>query len=175
MTSAIAREVVSRLAGRGETLATAESLTGGLIGSLITEVPGASANYVGGAITYATRLKAILAGVPHMVLDADGPVAETTARAMAAGIAAKCDADWGLAVTGVAGPEPQDGHPVGEVYVAVAHRPAGVVRSRRLALAGDRATIRGHTAHQGLQFLADALGDEAAPPVSTSTAMSVVD
>ena len=150
MTSAIAREVVSRLAGRGETLATAESLTG-LIGFLITEVPGASANYVG-ARTYATRLKAILAGVPHMVLDADGPVAETTARAMAVGIAAGCDADWGLAVTGVAGPEPQDGHPVGEVYVAVAHRPAGVVRSRRLALAGDRATIRGHTAHQGLHF-----------------------
>jgi len=175
VTSAIAREVVSRLASRGETLATAESLTGGMIGSLITEVPGASANYVGGAITYATRLKAILAGVPHTVLQADGPVAETTARAMAAGIAAECDADWGLAVTGVAGPEPQDGHPVGEVYVAVAHRPAGVVRSRRLALAGDRATIRGHTAHQGLQFLADALGDEAAPPVSASTAMSVVD
>ena len=95
MTSAIAREVVSRLAGRGETLATAESLTGGLIGFLITEVPGASANYVGGAITYATRLKAILAGVPPMVLDADGPVAETTARAMAVGIAAGCDADWG--------------------------------------------------------------------------------
>src|SRR5829696_1947413 len=147
VSSAIAREVVSRLAGRGETLATAESLTGGLIGSLITEVPGASANYVGGAITYATRLKAILAGVPNTVLDADGPVAETTARAMAAAIAAGCDA----------------------------HRPAGVVRSRRLALAGDRATIRGHTAHQGLQFLADALGEEAAPPVSASTAMSVVD
>ena len=177
MTSAIAREVIARLAGRGETLATAESLTGGLIGSLVTEVPGASANYVGGAITYATRLKATLAGVPRTVLDADGPVAESTARAMAAGVAARCDADWGLAVTGVAGPEPQDGHPVGEVYVAVAHRRGGLVRSQRLTLAGDRATIRGHTAHQGLQLLADALSSEAAGPVSpsTSTAMSVVD
>ena len=175
MTSAIAREVVSRLADRGETLATAESLTGGLIGSLITEVPGASANYVGGAITYATGLKATLAGVPRGVLDANGPVAESTARAMADGIAARCDADWGLAVTGVAGPEPQDGHPVGEVYVAVAYRPAGVVRSRQLALTGDRATIRGHTAHQGLRLLADALSAQAISPVSASTAMSVVD
>jgi nicotinamide-nucleotide amidase len=169
LTSAIAREVVSRLADRGETLATAESLTGGLIGSLITEVPGASANYVGGAITYATGLKAALAGVPHAVLDANGPVAESTARAMAVGIAGRCDTDWGLAVTGVAGPEPQDGHPVGEVYLAVAYQPAGVVRSRRLALTGDRATIRGHTAHQGLRLLADALGAEAVRPVSAST------
>lgn len=175
MTSAIAREVVSRLAERGETLATAESLTGGLIGSLITEVPGASANYVGGAITYATGLKATLAGVPPPLLDANGPVAESTARAMATGIATRCAADWGLAVTGVAGPEPQDGHPVGEVYVAVAYQPAGAVRSRRLALTGDRATIRAQTAHQGLRLLADALRAEAWPPVSASTAMSVVD
>ena len=109
------------------------------------------------------------------VLDANGPVAESTARAMADGIAARCDADWGLAVTGVAGPEPQDGHPVGEVYVAVAYRPAGLVRSRQLALTGDRATIRGHTAHQGLRLLADALSAEAISPGSASTAMSVVD
>jgi nicotinamide-nucleotide amidase len=175
LTSAIAREVVLRLAKRGETLATAESLTGGLIGSLITEVPGASANYVGGAITYATGLKATLAGVPGPVLDADGPVAESTAGAMAVGIAARCAADWGLAVTGVAGPEPQDGHPVGEVHVAVAYQQAGVVRSRRLALSGDRATIRGLTAHQGLRLLADALSAEAIPPGLASTAMSVVD
>ncbi len=175
MTSAIAREVVSRLAARGETLATAESLTGGLIGSLITEVPGASANYVGGAITYATQLKATLAGVPRSVLDTDGPVAESTARAMCVGVAARCDAEWGLAVTGVAGPESQDGHPVGEVYVAVAYRPGGVVRSRRLALAGDRGTIRAHTAHRALQLLADSLSSEATPSVSPSTAVSVVD
>ena len=175
MTSAIAREVVFRLAKRGETLATAESLTGGLIGSLITEAPGASANYVGGAITYATGLKATLAGVPGPVLDANGPVSESTAQAMAVGIAARCAADWGLAVTGVAGPDPQDGHPVGEVYVAVAYQTAGVVRSCRLALTGDRATIRGLTAHQGLRLLADALSAEAVPPVSGSTAMSVVD
>jgi nicotinamide-nucleotide amidase len=149
--------VLQRLASRGETLATAESLTGGMIGSLITEVAGASANYVGGAITYATGLKSTLAGVPNGVLDTDGPVAETTARAMASGIAARCGADWGLAVTGVAGPEPQDGHPVGEVHLAVASPAIGVVRHRRLQLAGDRGTIRGQSAHAALQLLADAL------------------
>jgi nicotinamide-nucleotide amidase len=157
LTSAITKEVLERLASRGETLATAESLTGGLIGSLITDVPGASANYVGGAITYATSLKATLAGVPDAVLHADGPVAETTARAMAIGIAARCEADWGLAVTGVAGPEPQDDHPAGEVHLAVARRATGEVLHRRLDLAGDRGTIRGLTAHSALQLLADAL------------------
>jgi nicotinamide-nucleotide amidase len=157
LTSAITREVLERLASRGETLAKAESLTGGLIGSLITDVPGASASYLGGAITYATSVKGTLAAVPDAVLRADGPVAETTAGAMARGIAARCGADWGLAVTGVAGPEAQDDHPVGEVYVAVAHLATGTVLHRRLDLAGDRGTIRRQTAHSALQFLADAL------------------
>jgi nicotinamide-nucleotide amidase len=157
LTSAVTREVLNRLTSRGETLATAESLTGGLIGSLITEVPGASANYVGGAITYATELKSALAGVPDAVLCTDGAVAENTARAMATGIATRCGADWGLAVTGVAGPEPQDGHPVGEVHVAVACPGSGVVRHRHLKLTGDRGTIRVLTAHAALQLLADAL------------------
>jgi nicotinamide-nucleotide amidase len=157
LTSAITREVLQRLGSRGETLATAESLTGGLVGSMVTEVAGASANYVGGAITYATGLKATLAGVPAGVLDADGPVAERTARAMASGIAQRCGADWGLAVTGVAGPEPQDGHPVGEVHLAVACAATGEIRHRRLELVGDRGTIRGQSAHSALQLLADAL------------------
>jgi nicotinamide-nucleotide amidase len=124
---------------------------------LITDVPGASAHYVGGAITYGTQMKETLAGVPDAVLRRDGPVAETTARAMAIGIAARCGTDWGLAVTGVAGPESQDGHPVGEVHLAVACRATGVVQHRQLQLAGDRGTIRGQTAHSALQLLADAL------------------
>jgi nicotinamide-nucleotide amidase len=151
--------VLQRLGSRGETLATAESLTGGLIGSMVTDVAGASANYVGGAITYATGLKATLAGVPAGVLDADGPVAERTARAMASGIAQRCGADWGLAVTGVAGPEPQDGHPVGEVHLAVACAATGEIRHRRLELVGDRGTIRSQSAHSALQLLADALAE----------------
>lgn len=140
-----------------ETLATAESLTGGLIGELLTAVPGASASYVGGVISYATRLKATLAGVSAATLQELGPVAARTAEEMAAGVAHRCAADWGLAVTGVAGPEPQDGHPVGQVFVGLAY-PAGPWTSvQELRLSGSRAEIRGQTAVSALALLTEAL------------------
>ena len=156
-TELLARAVLARLASRGETLATAESLTGGLIGKLLTDVPGASASYLGGVIAYATRLKAGLAGVPDELLAADGPVADSTARAMASGIAARCGADWGLAVTGVAGPDSQDGHRPGEVHVALVRPASEMIIQQRHELAGDRAAIRLQTAEIALQLLADAL------------------
>jgi len=152
----IAVAVLDALRTRHETLATAESLTGGLIGQLLTSVPGASTSYLGGAISYATRLKASLVGVPQSTLDQLGPVAAQTAAEMAVGIADRCDADWGIAVTGVAGPAPQDGHPVGQVFVAVAPR-SGLVRTEELALHGDRAAIREQSAAHALRFLARAL------------------
>jgi nicotinamide-nucleotide amidase len=144
---------LAALIRRGETLATAESLTGGLLGRLLTDVPGASAAYLGGVISYATRLKVTLAGVDPDQLAADGPVAARTATAMAAGVAQRCAADWGLATTGVAGPDPQDGHPVGQVFVAVA-RAAGT-RSRvvELALSGGREEIRLQAADAALELL----------------------
>jgi nicotinamide-nucleotide amidase len=153
----LAQAVLARLTSRGETLATAESLTGGLIGELITGVPGASASYLGGVIAYATRLKATLAGVPDAVLATDGPVAESTARAMASGVAARCGADWGLAVTGVAGPDSQDGHVPGEVYVALVWRAGEKIIEERHELTGDRAGIRRQTAEIALRLLAEAL------------------
>ncbi len=145
------------LAERSQTLASAESLTGGLIGELLTSVPGASSAYVGGVVSYATRLKHTLAGVPSAVLAEVGPVARETAAAMATGVAARCEADWGLAVTGVAGPEPQDGHPVGQVFVGVACPATGWVSVRELRLAGDRAAIRWQTAVTALALLTDAV------------------
>jgi nicotinamide-nucleotide amidase len=156
-TEALARTVLARLTSRGETLATAESLTGGLIGGLLTDVPGASASYLGGVIAYATRLKATLAGVPEAVLAADGPVARSTVLAMASGNAARCGADWGLAVTGVAGPDSQDGHSPGEVYVALVRPARSEVIQGRYKLAGDRTAIRRQTAEIALRLLADAL------------------
>jgi nicotinamide-nucleotide amidase len=149
--------VLAGLAWRGETLATAESLTGGLIGILLTDIPGASASYLGGVIAYATRLKAGLAGVPDELLATDGPVADSTARAMASGIAVRCGADWGLAVTGVAGPDSQDGHRPGEVHVALVRPASGIIIQQRHELGGDRAAIRLQTAEIALQLLADAL------------------
>ena len=148
---------LAELGRRGETLATAESLTGGLIGQLLTDVPGASASYVGGVISYATRLKETLAGVAAETLRAWGPVAEPTAAEMAAGVARRCGADWGLAVTGVAGPEPQDGHPVGLVFVGLAHPDGGWGRVQELRLSGDRGAIRVQTAVTALALLTEAV------------------
>ena len=143
---------------RAETLATAESLTGGLIGQLLTDVPGASAAYLGGAITYATRLKGTLAGVREATLVAHGPVHPRTAVEMAAGVAERCSASWGLAVTGVAGPDPQDGHPVGQVFVALCRRVPAQSHVRELQLSGGRAEIRWATARAALELVVEVLG-----------------
>jgi nicotinamide-nucleotide amidase len=158
VSSQLAAMVLLKLRGRAETLATAESLTGGLLAGLLTDPPGASDSYVGGVISYATRLKATLAGVDPVTLQTVGPVAAQTAAEMASGVCRRCRADWGLATTGVAGPDPQDGHRVGEVYVAVAHPASGLLRVDPLSLTGDRATIRSEAAAHAVRLLADALG-----------------
>ena len=162
---ALAGFVVAALRQRSETVASAESLTGGLVGVSLTDVPGASAIYRGGLIVYATELKAEVAGVSAQTLATDGPVAASTAAQLARGAAAVCGADWGLATTGVAGPEPQDGHPVGQVFVAVAGPGSGDapradrdgVVVRELALSGDRSAIRDQTTRAVLQLLLDTL------------------
>jgi nicotinamide-nucleotide amidase len=163
--AALALFVVAALRQRSETVASAESLTGGLVGVSLTDVPGASAIYRGGLIVYATELKAEVAGVSAQTLATDGPVAASTAAQLARGAAAVCGADWGLATTGVAGPEPQDGHPVGQVFVAVAGPGSGDapradrdgVVVRELALTGDRSAIRDQTTRAVLQLLLDTL------------------
>lgn len=150
-----ARTVLSLLAGRGETLATAESLTGGLVAATIVDVPGASAVFRGGIVAYATELKAALVGVPEDLLDERGPVDPDVALALARGVRERCGADWGLATTGVAGPDPQDGQPVGRVYVAVSG--PGVSEVRELTLDGDRPAIRAGSVAAVLVLLKDTL------------------
>jgi nicotinamide-nucleotide amidase len=137
---AVLDRLVGLLKRRGETLATAESLTGGMVGAALTGVPGVSAVYRGGVIVYATDLKAKLAGVPDDLLAAVGPVHPDTAAALAVGVRERLDATYGLATTGVAGPDPQAGVEAGTVYVAAAGPDA--VQVRKLELSGDRATIR---------------------------------
>ena len=136
--------VLARLVGllkeRGETLATAESLTGGMVGAALTDVPGVSAVYRGGVVVYATDLKAKLAGVPEDLLAAVGPVHPDTAAALATGVRERLEATYGLATTGVAGPDPQAGIEAGTVYVAAAG--PGSVQVRKLQLTGDRAAVR---------------------------------
>jgi len=153
----LASSIVAALVERGETLATAESLTGGLIGAALTTVPGSSAAYRGGLITYATDLKHTLARVPDPVLAEAGVISPRTAAAMAAGVRDATGSDWGLAVTGVAGPDPQDGHPAGEVWVGLAG-PGVAASARRLDLAGDRDAIRAATVAGALDWLRLELG-----------------
>ncbi|WP_410812967.1 CinA family protein [Micromonospora sp. 067-2] len=145
--------VVYSLVQRHETLATAESLTGGLLAASIVDVAGASAIYRGGLVVYATDLKAELADVPVDLLAERGPVDADVAAALADGGRRRCGADWGLATTGVAGPEPQDGKRVGLVYVAVAG-PNGD-RVRRLDLAGGRERIRAAAVVEALRLLGE--------------------
>ena len=145
--------VVHALAQRQETLATIESLTGGLLSASIVEIAGVSGVYRGGLVVYATELKAQLAGVPEDLLDDRGPVDPDVAVALAEGGRRRCGADWGLATTGVAGPEPQDGKPVGLVYVAVAG-PFGT-DVRRFDLDGGRDHIRSAAVIEALRLLAE--------------------
>src|SRR5215468_6363009 len=152
-------EIIGELVRRGETLAVAESLTGGLLAASIVDVPGASAVFRGGLVVYATDLKATLAGVPTDLLEARGPVDPDVAAALADGARRTCGATWGIATTGVAGPTPQDGIAVGTVFVAV----AGPRRAtRRLALDGGRPEIRVATVEAALRLLwASVTGAEA--------------
>ncbi|WP_394159981.1 CinA family protein [Galactobacter valiniphilus] len=116
----LARELVSRAAAAGLTVATAESLTAGLVAATIADVPGASAVLRGGVVSYAVEVKASVLGVDAAWLAEHGPVDPRVAEEMAIGAARVCDADLGVSTTGVAGPEPHGGREVGTVYLGVA-------------------------------------------------------
>ena len=128
------------LLARGETVAAAESLTAGLFCATLATVPGASATLRGGVVVYATELKTALAGVPADLLAAHGPVSPETAAALADGVRERCAANWGIGLTGVAGPDPVDGHGPGRVYLGIAG--AGGTDVVELDLPGDRAAVR---------------------------------
>lgn len=154
-----AAAAVHRLVERHETLATAESLTGGLVAATIVEIPGVSSVFRGGLVVYQTELKHLLAGVPEDLLAERGAVDPDVAAALARGARERCRADWGVATTGVAGPEPQDGKEVGLVYVAVAG-PAGT-EVRELRLDGSRDEVRTGSAAAALELLTEQV--QAAP------------
>ncbi|MGW2179207.1 CinA family protein [Streptomyces sp. NPDC001732] len=155
-----AARVLELLAGRGETLAVAESLTGGLVAAELTSVPGASRSFRGSVTAYATPLKRDVLGVDGALLAERGAVDPEVARQMAAGVRRALGADWGMATTGVAGPGPQDGKPVGTVYVAVAG-PDGAEKMAALRLNGGRADIRKESVRSVLALLSAELGKNA--------------
>jgi len=155
-TRAMASTLVATLQVRGETLATAESITGGLLAAFVTSVPGASAVYSGGVVAYATRVKQELLEVPDDIVEADGVVSARCAEAMASGARNLIGTTYALSTTGVAGPESQEGKPVGTVYVGLAGPDWS--RSVALDLAGDRAEIREAACAAAISELLSAVG-----------------
>ena len=148
--------VVAELTRRGATLAVAESLTGGLLAAELVNVPGASAVFRGAVVAYDTAIKSSVLGVDAALLAERGAVDADVASQMADRVRAVLavdgrNAEYGLATTGVAGPDPQDGKPPGTVFIAVASA-AGITVSR-LRLDGDRATIRAVTVQAALALL----------------------
>lgn len=142
--------LIAGLTARRLTVATAESLTGGLLAATFTEIPGSSAVVRGGLIVYATDLKHALAGVDNGLLEERGPVDPDVAAALARGARTRCGADIGVGLTGVAGPDPQNGIPVGTWFCAI-DGPGGHTDERHstpggpAAGASARATAAGET------------------------------
>jgi nicotinamide-nucleotide amidase len=135
-----AESIIRLLKQREETVATAESLTGGLVCAVLTSVPGASAVVRGGVVVYATDLKANLAGVNGRALYEYGAVHPFIAEELARGAAKRCGADWGVGLTGVAGPDPQEGVAPGTVHIGLASGTKTVVRT--IEVTGERHAVR---------------------------------
>lgn len=140
-----------------QTLAVAESLTGGLVAAALTDVPGASRAFRGSVTAYATEVKRDVLGVDGTLLAEHGPVDAEVARRLAGGVRDLLGADWGVATTGVAGPGPQDGREPGTVHVAVSRPGTRGVVAQRLNLPGDRSAVRAGSVQAALTLLCDEL------------------
>lgn len=148
-------DLVARLKERRATVATAESLTGGRLAARMSEAPGSSEVFLGGAVTYATEAKVKVLGVPQQVVDEHGVVSAECARAMAEGARRLLGSTYGVSTTGVAGPDRQEGKPVGTVFVGVAGPDGTDVVP--LALDGDRERITAESVVAAVDALVTAL------------------
>jgi len=157
--SRIAGQVVARLTARGETVACAESLTGGWLTAALIDIPGASVVVRGAMVSYATDLKATWLGVDRQLLAQHGAVHPAVAGEMALGVCRAAGSHWGLATTGVAGPGPSDGKPAGTAYVAVAVG-ARVCAVRELDIPGDRSAVRAGTVLAALALLVQQVDED---------------
>ena len=135
----LAAEVVDSLRARGETLSTAESLTAGAVSSAIVSVAGASDVFVGGVTAYRDEIKISHLSIDPALIQEHTSVSEQVAVAMARGAINSFGTTWGIATTGVAGPNPLDGHPVGAVWVAIE---GPICQTIELSLSGERESVR---------------------------------
>ncbi|GAA3547850.1 competence protein [Aeromicrobium flavum] len=161
MSPVSAADVVAALRAAGQTVATAESLTGGLVCATLVDVPGASDVVRGAVVAYQPDVKTAVLGVDADLIAREGTVNPAVAEQLALGVRDRLGATWGLGTTGVAGPGPSEGHPPGTVHLAVAG-PDGVV-SRRLELSGDRDAVRRSAVRAVLADLHYRLGKNSGP------------
>jgi nicotinamide-nucleotide amidase len=150
----LAQQAGERLRQLGRWLAVAESCTGGLLGGALTDVPGSSAYFLGGIISYADRVKIEQLQVPEETLQRHGAVSPETAAAMALGIRELFNADIGISITGVAGPHAEGAKPAGLTFIGVA---AGRLRTHRYQWMGDRWDNRRRSVVAALELLVQAL------------------
>lgn len=148
-------------------MAVAESLTGGLLSAALTASPGSSATFRGGLVVYATELKAMLAGVPQPLLDAQGAVSADVAAALAGGVRDRLGSDLGIGISGVAGPDPVGDYPAGTVFLAVSAH--GIAEVSQLQLNGSRAEIRAQAVSAALRMLVSVI--TASGPAGARTGM----
>ncbi|MFD5464226.1 CinA family protein [Kitasatospora sp. NPDC127059] len=147
----VVRELHSALLAAGSTVAVAESLTGGLLALVLTEAPGASEVFVGSVTAYTNGVKHGVLGVDSALLERHGAVNAEVARQMAAGVRRLMGSTYALSTTGVAGPQPQDGRPVGTVFLGLADAHGTRVVSPQLR--GDRHTIQQRCVDEALRLL----------------------
>ncbi|MGO4249245.1 CinA family protein [Paenarthrobacter sp. RAF54_2] len=153
--SELATAAVALALGKSLTVATAESLTAGMVAASLANTPGASGMLQGGVIAYQNSVKASILGVSTELISAVGSVDGGVAAAMAEGARRACTADVGISTTGVAGPEPHDGKAVGTVFVGVAT--SSGTGSFEFSFSGDRQSIREKACEAALAHLIDAL------------------
>ena len=139
MPTHLTKTIIDELRRRGESLAVAESLTGGGLGAEITSVPGSSDVFLGGVIAYQNSIKSELLRVSESLIEEFGVVSEEVAVAMADGILGLLGTTWAIAITGVAGPGPSDGVAEGTVWIAIR---GPINQSTELAIQGEREVVR---------------------------------
>lgn len=154
-----AQELLELLRVEGKTVATAESLTGGLVASALVDHPGASDVFVGGVVAYQNYVKTLTLAVPADVLTRRGAVDPEVAALMASGVAQRMGADVGVATTGVAGPGPEEDVPSGTVFVAATDRRSGVSLVRGLTVEGDRSAVRQAATSAALTIACDVVSE----------------
>ena len=150
-------EIVRLLKEKKITVATGESLTGGLLAGTIVNVNGASTVFQGGLVTYTNEMKHRLLGVKRRTLREFGAVSRETVCEMARGVSKRTGADFSIATTGLAGPEPDEGKPVGLVYIGCYDRKKRILRVKELHLTGNRQQIREKTIKEAFCLLKKAI------------------